>query len=154
MRVKVTTVAYQVTWPQKCHSRGQSSRPAALSLPNAHCCDIRPTDIQQVLSVPDCPNMSAGSSTSLSAGAQNGVLSPPPAQSDNSPRSSLDNAQPGRASVERNVAELEQELATVKQEKDVLGNQYRSLLGKLTTMRKSLGEKLREDAVCLVLTVD
>jgi hypothetical protein len=42
----------------------------------------------------------------------------------------------------------------VKQEKDVLGNQYRSLLGKLTTMRKSLGEKLREDAVCLVLTVD
>jgi hypothetical protein len=43
--------------------------------------------------------------------------------------------------------ELENELAVVKQEKDVLGNQYRTLLGKLTAMRQSLGDKLREDAV-------
>lgn len=46
--------------------------------------------------------------------------------------------------------ELENELAVVKQEKDVLGNQYRTLLGKLTAMRQSLGDKLREDAVSRV----
>jgi hypothetical protein len=33
----------------------------------------------------------------------------------------------------------------------VLSNQYRTLLGKLTAMRASLGEKLREDAVSLHL---
>ena len=45
------------------------------------------------------------------------------------------------------IQELEDELARVRDEKDALDGQYRSLLGKLTTMRKSLGEKLREDAV-------
>lgn len=45
------------------------------------------------------------------------------------------------------IRELEDELARVRDEKDALDGQYRSLLGKLTTMRKSLGEKLREDAV-------
>lgn len=47
------------------------------------------------------------------------------------------------------MSTLEQELAVVRQEKEVLANQYRTLLGKLTAMRSSLGEKLREDAVGL-----
>ena len=72
------------------------------------------------------------------------LLSPQPGPSTPtaalSPRSSLDDA-------EDRSARLEQELANARQEKEVLGNQYRSLLGKLTAMRKSLGDKLREDAV-------
>ena len=57
-----------------------------------------------------------------------------------SPRSSFDDAEP-------DVGQLKHDLAVARQEKEVLGNQYRSLLGKLTAMRQSLGEKLREDAV-------
>ena len=58
---------------------------------------------------------------------------------DGSPRSSMDNNE--------RMSRLEVELETTRQEKDALGAQYRSLLGKLTAMRQSLGEKLREDAV-------
>ena len=47
------------------------------------------------------------------------------------------------------IAQLEDELEAVRGEKETLGNQYRALLGKLTAMRQSLGDKLREDAVCL-----
>ena len=63
-----------------------------------------------------------------------------------SPRSSVDEGTP----AER-IAQLEDDLATTRGEKEVLSNQYRTLLGKLTAMRASLGEKLREDAVCLSL---
>jgi hypothetical protein len=86
----------------------------------------------------------AAMSAPAQAKAVNGVLSPtlPSSNVDASPRSSLDNM-----GGDRTVQELEQELATLRQEKDVLGNQYRSLLGKLTAMRTSLGDKLREDAV-------
>jgi len=67
-----------------------------------------------------------------------------PIQSPNAaiPRSSLDDAEP-------DPSQLKHELAVARQEKEVLGNQYRNLLGKLTAMRQSLGEKLREDAVGL-----
>lgn len=64
--------------------------------------------------------------------------STPPALT--SPRSSLDD-------VEQDLSHLRHELAIARQEKEVLGNQYRNLLGKLTAMRQSLGDKLREDAV-------
>jgi len=60
-----------------------------------------------------------------------------------SPRSSVDEGTP----AER-IAKLQDDLVTTRQEKEVLSNQYRTLLGKLTAMRASLGEKLREDAVC------
>ena len=53
----------------------------------------------------------------------------------------------GDVPLDRRVAELEEELAIARQEKETLGNQYRSLLAKLTAMRQSLGDKLREDAV-------
>ena len=61
---------------------------------------------------------------------------------------------PVRSSIESSrsndaVAQLEAELAVVRNEKEVLGGQYRGLLGKLTAMRQSLGEKLREDAVSI-----
>ena len=45
------------------------------------------------------------------------------------------------------ISRLEEELENVRAEKETLGAQYRSLLGKLTGMRQSLGDKLREDAV-------
>ena len=48
-----------------------------------------------------------------------------------SPRSSFDDAEP-------DVGQLKHDLAVARQEKEVLGNQYRSLLGKLTAMRQSL----------------
>ena len=41
----------------------------------------------------------------------------------------------------------ELELERTRQEKDALAAQYSDLLGRLTTMRSSLGNKLKQDAV-------
>jgi hypothetical protein len=105
-------------------------------------------------SPPTSPKAKGGghSDPSGSAGAAAGPSSPPKQTlaaaaailspqlgSEGTPRSSMD--------LGERTRELENELAVVKQEKDVLGNQYRTLLGKLTAMRQSLGDKLREDAV-------
>ncbi|TYJ57564.1 hypothetical protein B9479_001646 [Cryptococcus floricola] len=49
-------------------------------------------------------------------------------------------------SPEERVKLLEEELESTRQDKETLGNQYRSLLGKLTAMRTTLGDKLKEDA--------
>lgn len=74
--------------------------------------------------------------------------SPPPAALDSislpPARPSLDSA---RGDEGDQIAQLEAELAVVRNEKELLGGQYRGLLGKLTSMRQSLGNKLREDAV-------
>ncbi|KAE8539977.1 hypothetical protein D1P53_003915 [Cryptococcus gattii VGV] len=48
--------------------------------------------------------------------------------------------------VDERIRILEDDLETTRQEKEALGNQYRSLLGKLTAMRTTLGDKLKEDA--------
>ncbi len=45
------------------------------------------------------------------------------------------------------IATLEHDLERTQDEREALANQYRTLLGKLTAMRQSLGDKLREDAV-------
>lgn len=45
------------------------------------------------------------------------------------------------------VQRLEQELQRTRDEKDALATQYRNLLAKLTTMRTTLGNKLKQDAV-------
>lgn len=45
------------------------------------------------------------------------------------------------------IERLEHELQRTKDEKDALGAQYRNLLSKLTTMRTTLGNKLKQDAV-------
>ena len=45
------------------------------------------------------------------------------------------------------VARLQRELQRTRDEKDALAGQYRTLLGKLTAMRTTLGNKLRQDAV-------
>ncbi len=45
------------------------------------------------------------------------------------------------------VQRLEQELQRTREEKDTLATQYRTLLAKLTTMRTTLGNKLKQDAV-------
>lgn len=49
--------------------------------------------------------------------------------------------------VNERIRILENDLEATRQEKEALGNQYRSLLGKLTAMRTTLGDKLKEDAV-------
>ncbi|WVN85460.1 uncharacterized protein L203_100606 [Cryptococcus depauperatus CBS 7841] len=41
---------------------------------------------------------------------------------------------------------VQEELESIRQEKETLSNQYRGLLGKLTAMRTTLGDKLKEDA--------
>lgn len=45
------------------------------------------------------------------------------------------------------VSRLQRELERTREEKEALATQYRNLLAKLTTMRTTLGNKLRQDAV-------
>ncbi|KAF9816844.1 hypothetical protein IEO21_03818 [Rhodonia placenta] len=78
-----------------------------------------------------------------------------------SPRPSLDGARPfispppnGTNGTEPDeddanldpVERLQRELQRTKEEKDTLATQYRNLLSKLTTMRTTLGNKLKQDA--------
>lgn len=49
------------------------------------------------------------------------------------------------------VSRLQNELERTKEEKEQLASQYRNLLSKLTTMRTTLGNKLKQDAVCTLL---
>ncbi|WRT65903.1 uncharacterized protein IL334_002854 [Kwoniella shivajii] len=46
----------------------------------------------------------------------------------------------------KRISHLENELSSTRRENDKLSNQYRGLLGKLTAMRTTLGDKLKEDA--------
>jgi hypothetical protein len=49
---------------------------------------------------------------------------------------------------------LEEELGRTRGEKEAFEAQYRSLLAKLTTMRNTLGDKLKQDAVsCWLFTI-
>ena len=50
------------------------------------------------------------------------------------------------------VAKLQRQLERTMEEKETLAAQYRTLLAKLTTMKTSLGNKLKQDAVCLDLS--
>ena len=86
---------------------------------------------------------SNGSAPQPDAGPSNSPPPPPPADLplEESPEDVADNAD--------RIGQLEEELEVVRGEKESLGNQYRALLGKLTAMRQSLGDKLREDAVRL-----
>lgn len=45
------------------------------------------------------------------------------------------------------IAQLQAELERVSSERDTFQSQYRGLLGKLSNMRTTLGDKLRQDAV-------
>ena len=45
------------------------------------------------------------------------------------------------------LARLQRDLDRTREEKDSLAAQYRNLLAKLTTMRTTLGNKLKQDAV-------
>ena len=45
------------------------------------------------------------------------------------------------------IQKLQSELERTKEEKEALASQYRTLLSKLTTMRTTLGNKLKQDAV-------
>ncbi|BEJ18027.1 hypothetical protein CspHIS471_0703040 [Cutaneotrichosporon sp. HIS471] len=71
----------------------------------------------------------------MSNGSGNGDVGPSSALSPTSPRVSVEMPPFSGDELER-----------VRAEKDHLSHQYRSLLGKLTAMRNTLGEKLKEDA--------
>ncbi len=45
------------------------------------------------------------------------------------------------------IDKLQRELERTREERDELAAQYRNLLGKLQTMRNTLGNKLKQDAV-------
>jgi len=51
------------------------------------------------------------------------------------------------------VARLEKELQHTREEKETLASQYNNLLAKLTAMRTTLGNKLKQDAVCCILSL-
>jgi hypothetical protein len=51
------------------------------------------------------------------------------------------------------VQMLEMELEETRKEKEALAMQYQNLLGRLTAMRTTLGNKLKLDAVCFTIDV-
>ena len=61
-----------------------------------------------------------------------------------SPRSSGEHTGADRATL------LQKELDRVRQEKDALSTQYQNLVSRLNNMRTTLGNKLKQDAVCLL----
>lgn len=67
-----------------------------------------------------------------------------PGSPTSSPRASLD-----APTLSGSSGDLSTQLERALSEKEHYYNQYRSLLGKLTAMRNTLGEKLKEDAVSL-----
>lgn len=75
--------------------------------------------------------------------AVNGVNGRSGSPRSSSPRSSGDFTASDRASI------LQQELDRVKEEKDALQTQYQNLVTRLNSMRTTLGNKLKQDAVCL-----
>lgn len=62
-------------------------------------------------------------------------------------RNSKDEDDAGLDMVDR----LQRDLTRTNEEKEQLATQYRNLLAKLTTMRTQLGNKLKQDAVCISL---
>jgi hypothetical protein len=55
-----------------------------------------------------------------------------------------------RGALDSHVEHLQAELEKTRQEKDSLATQYNNLLAKLQTMRTTLGNKLQQDAVCVL----
>ncbi|GLB42378.1 putative GRIP-related Arf-binding domain containing protein [Lyophyllum shimeji] len=56
------------------------------------------------------------------------------------------NGDAGKEDDDDPIAKLQRELERTREEKDTLATQYRNLLAKLTTMRTTLGNKLKQDA--------
>ena len=96
------------------------------------------------------------------------VAASPPRQDTNGVRSSLDSDRSSSPSPAKGlngdaddhdladmdpVERLQAQLERTRQEKDALAAQYNNLLAKLTTMRTTLGNKLKQDAVRFPLRV-
>lgn len=69
----------------------------------------------------------------------NGTTSRPPTPS----------SQPANDLPTNDADDLRTNLARVRAEKEELESQYNSLLNKLSTMRTSVANKLKQDAVCV-----
>ncbi|KAG8905638.1 hypothetical protein FRC01_008285 [Tulasnella sp. 417] len=76
----------------------------------------------------------------------NGVGGPHVKRSSVDQRPQLDGIEGGNEEPANDVERLQLELERTRAEKDVLADQYNGLLAKLTTMRNTLGNKLKEDA--------
>ena len=74
------------------------------------------------------------------------VHSPPPSTIPNGVNGKHDDTDADLESMDP-IQRLQHELRRTKEEKDALAAQYRNLLSKLTTMRTTLGNKLKQDAV-------
>lgn len=77
---------------------------------------------------------------------RSGTFSPPldgPNGAANGKRHDIDEDTEGLDPVQK----LQRELERTNEEKEQLATQYRNLLAKLTTMRTTLGNKLKQDAV-------
>lgn len=112
------------------HSRsGSASSPKTLSAPEQALADLR-----------------------FSGELDRASFTPPPPLTNGS----IANGQPANGSDDLEgldpIERLQKELERTKEEKDTLASQYRNLLSKLTTMRTTLGNKLKQDAVCLFNT--
>lgn len=73
-------------------------------------------------------------------------LSPPPLNG-NGLQHDNENVEEGDGEELDLVQKLQRDLERTNEEKEQLATQYRNLLAKLTTMRTTLGTKLKEDAV-------
>ena len=71
----------------------------------------------------------------------------PPALNGNGLRHDNENVEEGDGEELDLVQKLQRDLERTNEEKEQLATQYRNLLAKLTTMRTTLGIKLKEDAV-------
>ncbi|KAI0631327.1 hypothetical protein C8Q77DRAFT_200708 [Trametes polyzona] len=74
------------------------------------------------------------------------ILGSPPPLNGLKPDSSPNGDAPQDSDDLDPVQRLERELQRTREEKDTLATQYRNLLAKLTTMRTTLGNKLKQDA--------
>ena len=131
--------------PNPSHSSAPSWRPLKMSLNGL----IGSAESSSSLSRPGSPPQQTdeglgGSRTSFDS-ERSGASSPP-----NISGEPINGAVNGRKHANSDpILRLQEELERTKEEKETLTAQYRNLLGKLTTMRTTLGNKLQQDAVRL-----
>jgi hypothetical protein len=83
----------------------------------------------------------------LSIDSERSTASSPPSINGNPNINGQGNYEDGDEGHLHPVERLERELERTREEKEALASQYRNLLAKLTAMRTTLGNKLKEDAV-------
>lgn len=89
--------------------------------------------------------------TRQSLDSDRSYTSSPPVHSNGANGNGLVNGQQNNDDTSSDpIEKLQRELERTREEKETLATQYRNLLAKLTTMRTTLGNKLKQDAVCYI----